>query len=205
LTRTISLLGLCALLAGGSGCWAGNFEIDNPCDRVDCDDGSICTEDRCTFDLSGTTTCRYEPINDDAECGADDVTLVCKGGRCGAASLCDGVECDDDDLCTVDECAWDGTCTFTAVDCSDDNDCTDDSCDAANGECIHKPGEGAGFLGTCVLPPEPGDQQAFPAGICEEGVCVAACDPESESASPCPFTDVFVCCPGSQYCQPECL
>jgi hypothetical protein len=199
----MSLLGLCALLASGAGCRLDDIlNLDNPCDEVDCDDGSICTNDRCTFDLFGNTTCRYEAANEDVECGDDEVTLVCKGGRCGAASLCDGVECDDDDLCTVDECVWDGSCTFTEIDCDDDNDCTEDSCDSPSGECIHTPGEGL-WGGSCILR-EADEQEPIPFGVCEEGVCAEPCDPDSIVSTPCPITTSYSCCPGNEYCQPEC-
>ena len=199
--RPINFLCVCVLLAGTTGCRA--FDFETPCDGVDCNDGSICTEDRCTFDLSGTTTCHHDPTNDDAECAVDGITLVCRDGRCGAESLCDGVECDDEERCTVDVCVWDGTCTFTPVDCSDDNDCTNDSCDSTTGACVHVPGDGV-FNGLCLLTELP-DENAIPTGVCEEGVCLSPCDPEIELASSCPtLGNGAFCCPGSEYCQNEC-
>lgn len=198
---------LCALLAVTPACRALNdLDFDNPCDEVDCDDGSICTLDRCTFDLSGDTTCRYEPTNEDAECGfdgimAEGVTLVCRGGLCGAESLCDGVQCDDDDLCTDDACDWDGTCSFAPADCSDSNECTIDSCDSFTGECTH---DAAREGGLCIFP-EAIDDNSIPVGVCEEGVCVPPCDPQLEQPSICPpLGEGDTCCPGSKYCQYEC-
>ena len=195
---------LCALLACTTGCRVADFSFETPCDRVDCDDGSICTLDRCTFDLSGDTTCHYDPANDDAECGVDGMMLVCRDGLCGAESLCDGVVCNDDDLCTVDACAWDGMCTFEPVDCDDDNDCTNDSCDAATGACEHEPDDG-GFGGLCFLTGIP-DDNAIPTGLCDDGVCAPPCDPGVEQPESCPpLGNGAFCCPGSEFCQNECL
>ena len=58
----MNLLFLCAFAATSIGCLRG-FDFDNPCDSVDCDDGSMCTSDRCTFDFSGDTTCWHDPVN----------------------------------------------------------------------------------------------------------------------------------------------
>lgn len=202
--RTISFLCLCALLATSPGC---GVDLNHPCEGVDCDDRNICTLDRCTGSFfSGETTCHHDPTNDDNECGGDGMALVCRGGRCGAESLCDGVECNDDDLCTVDACEWDGICTFTPIRCDDKNVCTSDSCDSTTGACIHDAVDAVPTK-ICVPTEVPNDDNSHPFGVCEEGACAPPCDPGMEQLSMCPFLQdgAGACCPGSEYCQVECL
>ena len=195
----MKLLFLCVFAASSVGCFRDFPEFfDNPCDRVDCDDGSICTSDSCTHGLFSGTTCHYDPTNEEGECGFDGVTLVCREGLCGAESLCAGVNCDDDNPCTVDACDWDGMCSFTPVECDDGNDCTDGRCDPETGACVFEPGEG--FLGGLCLP----DRPMLEYGECAEGVCTGPCDSAAAEPSECPFTGGLSCCPGSEYCRADC-
>lgn len=198
----MKLLCLCVFAASSVGCLRG-FAFDTPCDGVDCDDGSVCTSDRCTFDFSLNTTCHHDATSDESECGFDGVTLVCREGLCGAESLCAGVNCNDDNPCTVDACDWDGMCSFTPVECRDRNDCTDGRCDPETGACVFEPGEGIG--GFCFPQDSAGDRQLSELGECAEGVCTAPCDSAAAEPSECPLLGPnFSCCPGSEYCRGDC-
>ena len=198
----MKLLFFCVLAASSVGCLRDFPDFDNPCDRVDCDDGSICTSDRCTFDLSGDTTCHHDPTNEEGECGFDGVTLVCREGLCGAESLCAGVTCDDDNPCTVDACDWDGMCSFTPVECDDGNDCTDGRCDPETGACVFEPGEGI-FGRLCFPEDSADDPPTVQLGECAEGVCTGLCDSAAAEPSECPSVGGFSCCPGSEYCRAD--
>jgi hypothetical protein len=200
----MKLLFLCVFSASSVGCFRG-CDFDNPSDQLDSDDGSNFTSDPSTFDLSLETTCHYEPVNEEGECGFDGVTLVCRMGLCGAGSLCAGVNCDDDDPCTVDVCDWDGMCSFTPVECDDGNDCTAGRCDPATGACVFEPGEGV-LGGFCFPEDLAGDPPTLMIGECAEGVCTGLCDPTVDEPLECAsrhLTDFF-CCPGSEYCRANC-
>jgi hypothetical protein len=72
----------------------------------DCDDGAVCTRDRCN------------------------------GGACAHENAADGLACDDGLDCTTGDACLAGACTGTAVDCSHlDEDCIRGECDESLGGC----------------------------------------------------------------------
>ena len=169
--------------------------IDNDCP----DDGNECTDEFCHCDGSAlcTPTCISSPADNGTDCTFDGVSGVCVEGVCGE-NLCEGIVCEDDDVCTDDTCDYvGGTCYFPPTVCNDGNGCTEDSkCDPADG-CTFTPLED----GTGCTAEEVPDF-----GVCEAGVCVAACDPASKEELQCPINgleDDF-CCPGWEYCIQQC-
>ena len=135
-------------------------------DPLDCNDGSICTDDIC----DPSQGCLHPPIcNDGLACtvdtcdegtGActntpDDVACTaggCKVGTCepndpGAdddgcvitAINPDGTPCNDGLFCQSSDTCLGGACQGTARDCSDPNPCTADSCNEATDTCVHDP------------------------------------------------------------------
>jgi subtilisin-like proprotein convertase family protein len=99
-----------------------------PGTAIDCDDGNVCTNDSCDYDLG----CQHSPnavaCDDMDACTLDD---ECSGDSCGGTPLV----CDDGTACTVDSCDAGSGCVFTPDDtaCDDSNDCTDDACDPVTG------------------------------------------------------------------------
>eukprot|EP00588_Corethron_pennatum_P014647 CAMPEP_0194268598 /NCGR_PEP_ID=MMETSP0169-20130528/2884_1 /TAXON_ID=218684 /ORGANISM="Corethron pennatum, Strain L29A3" /LENGTH=640 /DNA_ID=CAMNT_0039009881 /DNA_START=154 /DNA_END=2073 /DNA_ORIENTATION=- len=112
----------------------------------DCDDGDICTIDRC----NKFHECTHEVIpkccESVAECDDKQVCTIdtCYNNRCKYAPrpnfCCDASDCDDGDSCTIDEC--DGSkCKNTRIegcceiesDCDDGDPCTLHQC--VNGKC----------------------------------------------------------------------
>ena len=111
-------------------------EIDEPAlqdgDYINlCEDGSDCTEDKCT----GEEGCANE-ILESGPCEDGDPCTVadhCVEGTC----IGDPVECDDDDPCTDDVCTETGGCEYppNMAACDDGNACTlADEC--KEGECV---------------------------------------------------------------------
>lgn len=130
-------------------------------DPLECDDGLVCSADRCDPTVAGG--CVHNPLPDGEGCGDIDVcngVERCQSGSCVAGTR---LNCDDGDACT-DDLACDpalgcryaprpGCCTIDA-DCADQSECT-----------IHERCEN----GSCTSDPRP----------CDDGnVCTAdSCDP----------------------------
>jgi hypothetical protein len=73
-----------------------------------CDDGSVCTADRCRGG-----ECVHEPVGDGTACGDADAcngVEVCAAGACGREPA---PSCDDVDPCTTDTCESPGRCAHT--------------------------------------------------------------------------------------------
>ncbi len=116
-------------------CWvlgAVEPEGEGDCQEdEDCDDGDLCTEDRCDPVLG----CVNAPID------CDDSDL-CTDNGCDPAMGCvyTPVDCDDGVECTADSCDPATGCVNTPDDtlCDDGNACSDGSCDPATG-CVSVP------------------------------------------------------------------
>jgi hypothetical protein len=144
----------------------------------DCDDGNVCTTDRCEPDAAGADASGCTHVPNDAAC---DDGVFCNGAdRCsgGACVLHAGDPCFAGPACadTCNEAA--GNC-FAAggTPCTDDgNVCTDDRCDAT-GVCRHATGADGPAVGFVPTPPagegaeceEDGD--ACTDDVCRSGVC----------------------------------
>jgi len=129
----------------------------------DCDDGNVCTDDRCVSIDALNHQCNH-PNNTAACSDGDPCTVgdVCSGGACtagtGSLSCGDGnvctddvcvagvgcqntnntAPCDDGNPCTTGDVCANGLCQAGsgALDCDDGEICTDDSCDPGQG-CVH--------------------------------------------------------------------
>jgi hypothetical protein len=172
---------------------------EGPCGN--CDDGDPCTVDTCmSSEASGCEEavhwCAHSPATDGTPCGSGE---VCVEGVCGE-NLCEGVVCEDGDICTDDTCDYvDGLCKFPPTLCDDGDLCTVDRCISPDGCDFTTMAED----GTrCISE----DIQPVNVGICEAGVCVAPCDPESMEATQCPVEgwEHLFCCPGSNNCEGPC-
>jgi hypothetical protein len=158
------------------------------CEPVVCDDGDLCTTDRCNPD---TGQCEYTPVvcDDEDLCTTDrcnpktgecefseiicDPETLCETCICKAKTgecECEPVVCDDDNACTVDSCDPEKGCKHDPVDCDDDIVCTVDTCDPASG-CAHRPDNS-------LCPPRSG--------------CTAVCDPENGDANGCVYTCICI-------------
>ena len=141
-------------------------DIDNDCDGAKdegtCDDGNICTDDKCdgangcvnadnTAACDDGVTCTDKDACKDGKCGGEakncDDANVCTADSCDAATgdcahtKDTGSDCDDGDGCTGGDKCGDGVCLAGAsTDCNDDNVCTKDSCDPKTGKCVFAPG-----------------------------------------------------------------
>ncbi|MCX6781228.1 MAG: hypothetical protein NT003_03905 [Candidatus Magasanikbacteria bacterium] len=101
--------------------------VDQDCDGFPdngtCDDGALCTEDKCSNPAPKTYTCTHAPLDlpceDGVVCTEND---KCVGGKCtGTPKVCD-----DKNVCTTDMCDQNGNCVFKAntAPCEDGNVCT---------------------------------------------------------------------------------
>lgn len=164
----------------------------NLCEGVRCDDGNPCTVDSCDYQ---TGTCGFAQRGDGAPCEFDGLAGVCVQGVCGEDPCGD---CDDGNPCTDDGCYYTTGCFYSPV-CDDGDDCTEDNCNPLNGLCdFTTPVEDGVF---CLV-----DSFPWP-GMCEVGVCVPPCDPESEEITQCPIEGLgedVVCCPGCEFCSFDC-
>ncbi len=131
--------------------------VDNNCDgatddNVSCDDGNLCSDDKCEGDKGCTHGNNTMDCNDKNACTNGDVCGdgICKGGAvicddkspctidsCDMASGCstvndDKLPCSDGKVCTTDTCDS-GVCLSLLLICDDKNPCTADSCDAVKG------------------------------------------------------------------------
>ena len=110
---------------------------DNDCDgQIDedlCDDGNMCTDDKCNTDGTCTNTPNSIDCDDQNACTQKD---ICKEGACTGLNP---LSCDDGNPCTDNSCDAAAGCifAFNSAPCSDQNQCTEnDTC--AGGQC--KPG-----------------------------------------------------------------
>ncbi|HKY31923.1 MAG TPA: hypothetical protein VJV23_05255 [Candidatus Polarisedimenticolia bacterium] len=100
-----------------------------------CNDGNLCSEDRCDPLTGG---CSNPPVDcDDGNSCTED---TCSEGACLARYVFN-VPCDDGSLCTIDDiCRPAGAavsvCTGSSPGCDDGNVCTADVCDEATGSCV---------------------------------------------------------------------
>ena len=177
---------------------------------VQCDDGNVCTHDRCDVYFGCLT--ELAPLD------CDDADPCTTADRC-VAGACVGfpVDCDDGNLCTADECSDTLGCIHLPLtgDCSDGNPCTDgDAC--FDGVCASGPVEACGSCVTDVecFAFEDGD---LCNGVlkCIEGLCrpdpatirhcddpvsacqVRVCNPETGQCDTRPRTDGLPCDDGN--------
>jgi hypothetical protein len=121
----------------------------------DCDDGDVCTDDRCV-DGACVYSWNNDPCDDgdactkcdkcsNGSCTGSPVTCndhnPCTDDTCDSELGCQYVNntkpCDDGDACTVDDVCADGKCDGTEKQCDDGLYCTgDESCDPQSGECV---------------------------------------------------------------------
>lgn len=163
----------CSTSPGGAFCCGDRIcedieDVDNcasDCDPLclvdeDCDDGDLCTTDRCD-PLFG---CFYQAslCNDFDNCTSDFCVdgvcqhepLICDDGNACTVDSCDQVlgcvfdpiPCDDGDACTLDTCS-NGVCSHGPLVCDDDDECTTDTCSSSTG---------------CVFTPIPGCSSCLP-------------------------------------------
>ena len=125
-----------------------------------CNDGQICTIDKCALG-----TCVWTPATDGATCGDGNPCITdgaCKAGACvgAAAKVCNdglpcttdacdpakgcvftqvanGASCDDGAVCTTKDVCTSGSCSGVPK-CNDGNACTVDACDTKTGGCTAK-------------------------------------------------------------------
>ena len=154
--------GSCGECGDGVACVEGGCEGgDPPCTTdEDCDNGNLCTDDRCVPEIGCVHVNNSAPCEDGNPCTAGD---RCQDGACAAGApqeciddgnpcthdLCDpesgachvpvqdGTECEDGDLCTEGDTCHGGECVAgPAIECPPDgNVCTLDECDSATGRC----------------------------------------------------------------------
>ena len=99
---------------------------------VQCDDGSLCTDDSCDAVVGCVHTANSAACSDNNLCTASD---TCKDGKCVGGPL---VTCDDGNVCTIESCTAQAGCKFTAkpnLTCSDGNKCTLTDMCSAGGSC----------------------------------------------------------------------
>jgi len=146
-------------------------------DDGDCDDGDLCTTDRC--EPSGRC------VNDPVDCDDSD---LCTADACDPAVGCvyAAVDCDDGVGCTFDTCDPALGCVNLPDDalCDDGVGCTDDACDPAAG-CLNTPDDaqcddGVGCTDD-VCDPAIGCTSTANDALCDDGVActIDACDPAS--------------------------
>jgi hypothetical protein len=131
---------------------------------ISCDDGDLCTIDRC---VGGK--CVHRPVDCDDQNVCTDDSCDPATGSCVHTPASAGVPCDDNDPCTEnDVCDGSGGCAGTPINCDDGNVCTSDSCQA--GSCVHDP-----IAGCCL---QDGD---CPRGqICVDNRCTDNPNPECQ-------------------------
>lgn len=178
---------------------------------ADCDDGNICTTNRCDHangdPATGCVTAlNSAPCNDGVFCnGADrcsagtcsrhegdpcpgingdrDCTQSCdeSADDCTAADP-DGSPCDDADACTLEEICNQGVCGGgTTRQCNDNESCTTDSCDSSAAD--------ANSITGCVHRPNSDscdDGNACTTGdTCSGGTCTATAQLDCDDGNPC--------------------
>jgi len=90
--------------------------------KISCDDGDVCTIDRCHCENG----CEHFPVDPRDNAACTDWTPF----ECSADA-----DCNDDNSCTDNSCK-DGSCYVVATDCDDSDPCTIDSCYPSTG-CGH--------------------------------------------------------------------
>ncbi len=170
---------------------------------VDCNDGSVCTDDSCSPQLGCVNTANTAPCNDNNACTFDEACTagvcqpgtpvdcedgnVCTTDSCtpteGCVNLANTAPCNDDDTCTLGDICADSVCVGGAtLNCDDGNVCTDDSCDPDTG-CVHE-----NNTTTCD------DQNTCTTGdVCANGTCTGAGSLDCDDANPCTKD---ICLPG---------
>ena len=144
----------------GDLCTISDTCVDGACAgvAVDCDDGTVCTDDSCD-DASGI--CAHVPADEACDDGdpctkfSECIDGVCEGGgevlcndnnactldSCTAFVGCTHeptlASCDDGDPCTVSDSCEGGGCAGLPKTCDDGNVCTTDSC-TKSGDCSNK-------------------------------------------------------------------
>ena len=106
-----------------------------------CDDGNVCTDDKCSNGVCQPLPAVGLPPCDDGDvCSKAD---ACTNGTCKGKPACD-----DGAICTDDSCeAVTAKCSTSPKACDDGNPCTVDACDPALGGCNAVPSKDAA-LGT---------------------------------------------------------
>ncbi len=164
---------------------------------TDCDDGNLCTLDRCELGVCTHITA--------ADCGDDQCfTQVCTDGVCTDIPT----DCDDGDPCTLDAC-FEGQCMNIPMDCNDNDPCTLDEC--VNGMCVNTPLCGADEVcltgvcqpaPDCVVDGDCDDAQPCTVDTCADGGCVFTpmvcddglpCTSDACVAGTCVFTTIPDC------------
>jgi hypothetical protein len=224
---SVAILLVCAfVLSGCTDSTQSSALPPDPCEDLICDDGDICTTDRCRpgvgceYDagLADGTTC-----HDGAPCRIGE---ICNSGICGGGKP---LACDDANVCTSDACDPTVGCVFnpTAATCDDGDECTSNdvcsagacrgsevTCPAADGpcqiaQCVAESGcssipvadgTACGAESPCTL------GQTCQEGSCEGGVALA-CDDANECTSDacdpsvgCVFTPQDVPCDDGSIC-----
>jgi hypothetical protein len=146
----------------GNACTVGDMCQEGTCQSgapLECNDGSICTEDSCDESLG----CVFAPAKEGEACDDGNACTsedACTAGKCmGAGIACDdgdpctddlcddpqvgcyhvnnAAPCEDGNLCTAgDSCSEGGCVSGNAVACDDGNLCTDDVCVPETGLCV---------------------------------------------------------------------
>ena len=134
----------------GSECSAGDFCEKGKClpgPPLKCDDGSVCTIDKCdafvgcTYELVDSTCCvaGFSVCDDQNSCTTD----VCDEVAVTCTYVPNSAPCDDGDACTAPDACGEGICTGPVASCDDGNECTTDSCASDLGGCQHVAAEAA--------------------------------------------------------------
>ncbi|MFT7626042.1 MAG: hypothetical protein ACI9WU_005235, partial [Myxococcota bacterium] len=123
-------IGLSTSCDDADACILGDICVDSSCvsgPLVDCDDGNVCTDNRCDA-LAGCQTVPNAVVCDDGD--------ACTSGDVCGASSCLGtaqIDCDDGSVCTQDACDSADGCVYAPHDCDDGDPWTTDVCDPATG------------------------------------------------------------------------
>lgn len=103
---------------------------------VECNDGNLCTVDRCVSTQT-FKVCKFTPrtCDDNDPCSEDFCTDPSVG--CQARPK-PSTFCDDGISCTVDACVPGSGCTHVPLPCDDGQSCTVDVCDESTGYCSNR-------------------------------------------------------------------
>ena len=146
-------------------------------DNIQCNDGNVCTKNRCVNNV-----CNFDEFESSA-CDVNGEAGICVDGicdvdvpECSAGNPCpDGYSCNEITGVCIQE-----NCTQETV-CNDQNECTNDRCNRNTNEC-----EFINTEGVCAVDETP--------GICVDGNC-STDDIVCDYANPCP--DGYSCEDGS--------
>ena len=164
----------------GDACTSGDACQGGACvsgPKTNCDDATVCTEDKCDALFGCYHTLTSDPCCNGAEHLCDDgnpcTTDTCQAGSGGCVNTNNTQACEDGDQCTGgDKCAGGECQTGTAAPCDDGNPCTTDSCNEAAG-CQNAPKLGGCNDGIACTTND----------ACDNGQCVGdtsqcKCDPD---------------------------